>query len=132
MDTPDNNIKISTLPFTPPKLSLRNELKPKPIYRETTDFHITGNTVGILATDKPSIITDSTDTGELINKKSQIHKAVLKDLKKHMVVICIKNDVTGAKRTFAMCAWSFICLCLNPSPVIDNMVQNDLTMFMRT
>ena len=120
MDTPDN-IRSSQLFFTPPKISLRNELQPKPIFRETTDFRISGQTVGLLATDKPSIVTDSTETGHLVKQKSNIHKRLWKDLNKHMVVICIKDNTTSVKKTFSMCIWSFICLCLNPSGAIENM-----------
>ena len=120
MDTPDN-IKTSPLLFNPPKISLRNELQPKPIFRETTDFRISGQTVGLLATDKPSIVTDSTETGHLVKQKSNIHKRIWKDLNKHMVVICVKDDTTSVKKTFSMCFWSFICLCTNPSVTIENM-----------
>ena len=49
--------------FAPPKITLRDEIRPAAIFRETTEFYVGDNLVMLLATNKSSNITDHSELG---------------------------------------------------------------------
>ena len=110
--------------FRPPIIKIRDEVKPKKIFREVNDFLVGGNLVCLLATDRPSIITDDDSVGEKINKLCLNHKKFWPDLKDNVVSICIKNSTSGDIKLFNVDIHTFICVFSQTKTLINQM--NDL------
>ena len=119
--------KTLTLPpeksylFQPPRITLRDEIKPAAIFRETTEFYAGDNLVMLLATNKSSNITDHSDLGAKINQVASRHRTLWTPLQNDFVSIVVRNTTSENVRIFNTDSRSTVCAFLNPEPLIANM-----------
>ena len=86
--------------FEPPKIKLRDEIRPPAIFRETTEFYVGDNLVMLLATNKSSNITDHSDLGAKINQIAARHRTIWTPLQNDFVSIVVRNTASSTIKIF--------------------------------
>ena len=107
--------------FAPPKITLRDEIRPAAIFRETTEFYVGDNLVMLLATNKSSNITDHSELGAKINQVASRHRTIWTPLQNDFVSIVVRNTASSSLRIFNTDIRSFVCAFYNPEDLVENM-----------